>query len=241
MPATSIGKLWPRTDRLWSACGAGHEIAPSVFNLTITATVVYALLIYAWMGEAMVAAIQRARFRLPTWELVLIFLSLAAGAIVGHLIAMGARPGKACIGLGVSAACFGAFSGPFFNQYGAASLIRVAIATLTITVLLGAAGIVYPKSLETWRGPLCTTVVGLIFLQLAGTLLPPGGGAPLRSIGEWIAVLTFSAYVVFDFNRAQRLPRTTANAVQVGAAVFLDMINLFVDLLELMGRKKDED
>jgi FtsH-binding integral membrane protein len=166
---------------------------------------------------------------------------LATGAIVGHLIALGARPAKACIGLGVSAACFGASSGPFFNQYRAGSITQIALATLTFTVFLGAAGIIYPKSLQSWRGPLCTSVVGLIFLQFAGGSMPALRGTPVHSIREWIAVVTFCAYVVYDFNRAQQIPRTTTNAVQVGAAVFLDVINLFVNLLELMGSKKDED
>jgi FtsH-binding integral membrane protein len=71
--------------------------------------------------------------------------------------------------------------------------------------------------------------------------MPALRGTPVHSIREWIAVVTFCAYVVYDFNRAQQIPRTTTNAVQVGAAVFLDVINLFVNLLELMGSKKDED
>ncbi len=241
MPALSVSKLWPRTDRLWSARGGEDEIAPSIFNLTITATVLYALVIFAWMGEEMVTVIRRGRFRLHVWELIGIFLVLAAGAIAGHLVALSTRPAKACIGLGVSAACFGAFSGPFFNQYGASSIMHVGFATLVITVLLGAVGIIYPKSLKSWHAPLCTAVVGLIVLQLSGAFIPGISGAPLRSIAEWISVLTFSAYVIYDFNRAQQIPRTTANAVQAGAAVFLDIINLFADLLRLMGSKKEED
>lgn len=241
MPALSANRIWPRTDRLWSGRGGADEIAPSVFNLLITGTVAYALLLYGWMGEVMVTVIQRAQLRLHVWELVVVFLSLAAGAVVGHLIALGARPAKACIGLGVSAACFGAFSGPFFNRYRAGSIAEVALVALTFTVLLGAAGIIYPKSLQSWRGPLCTSVVGLIVMQLAGGFMPALRGTPVRSVEEWIAVLTFCAYVIYDFNRAQQIPRTTTNAVQAGAAVFLDIINLFVNLLELMGSKKDED
>src|SRR5579872_489075 len=115
MAAPTAIRLWPRTQQLWSARGGEDEIAPSVYNLVITGAVAYALLLYGWAGEVMVTVIQRAHLRLHVWELVVVFLSLAAGAIAGHLISLGARPAKASIGLGVSAACFGAFSGPFFN------------------------------------------------------------------------------------------------------------------------------
>lgn len=49
--------------------------------------------------------------------------------------------------------------------------------------------------------------------------------------------MLFSAFIVFDFNRAMRIPKTFLNAFDVGIQIYLDMINLFIRMLEIFGKK----
>jgi FtsH-binding integral membrane protein len=52
-------------------------------------------------------------------------------------------------------------------------------------------------------------------------------------------VLLFSGYIVYDFNRAQFVTKTPGNAICVGVAIFLDVVNLFIRLLALFGQSDD--
>ena len=55
---------------------------------------------------------------------------------------------------------------------------------------------------------------------------------------DWIGVVIFGGLVIFDLNRAVRLPHTLDNAIDRAMAIYLDFINIFLRLLSLMGQKK---
>jgi len=48
------------------------------------------------------------------------------------------------------------------------------------------------------------------------------------TITDWFGVVLFSGYILYDFNRAQFVTKTFSNGAQVGVAIFLDVINLFI-------------
>ena len=86
---------------------------------------------------------------------------------------------------------------------------------------------------------------GLISIELALSYLPLHLiGRTLHNsltIADWFGVVLFSGYIVYDFNRAQFVTKTFSNGAQVGVAIFLDVINLFIRLLEMSGSKKSDD
>ena len=58
-------------------------------------------------------------------------------------------------------------------------------------------------------------------------------------IYEWIFVGIFSLYIGYDWARANTCAKTLDNAVDLAAMLYLDIINLFLRILEIMNRKKD--
>lgn len=54
-------------------------------------------------------------------------------------------------------------------------------------------------------------------------------------LGAFGAVL-FSIFVVYDVNRARKMPNTVGNAVILAVSVYLDIMNLFLSLLRLLRR-----
>ena len=62
-----------------------------------------------------------------------------------------------------------------------------------------------------------------------------GMGVP--TIVDGLFVLIFSGYIGYDWARANRLPKTLDNAIDSAAALYLDIINLFLRLLRLMRRR----
>ena len=59
------------------------------------------------------------------------------------------------------------------------------------------------------------------------------------SVYEWIFAVIFSLYIGYDWARANTCARTVGNAVGLAANLYLDIINLFLRVLEIMSRKRD--
>ncbi len=58
-----------------------------------------------------------------------------------------------------------------------------------------------------------------------------------HDIFDWLFALIFCGYIGYDWGRANRIPRTVDNAVDSAAALYMDIVNLFLRLLRLFGRK----
>lgn len=53
---------------------------------------------------------------------------------------------------------------------------------------------------------------------------------------DWIVAVIFCGYIGFDWARANRKEKTLDNAVDSAAEIYLDIINVFLRLLSVMGR-----
>jgi FtsH-binding integral membrane protein len=51
--------------------------------------------------------------------------------------------------------------------------------------------------------------------------------------------LIFCGYIGLDWHRAQQFPKTLNNAVDSAADIYLDVVNLFVRILSITGKRRD--
>ena len=58
-----------------------------------------------------------------------------------------------------------------------------------------------------------------------------------HGILDWIVVLIFCGYIGYDWSRANQIPKTIDNAIDSAAALYMDIINLFLRILRILGRK----
>jgi len=56
-------------------------------------------------------------------------------------------------------------------------------------------------------------------------------------IVSWISAIIFSLYIAYDVYRSQQFPPTIDNAIDSAIDIYLDIINLFLDILEIIGKK----
>lgn len=57
------------------------------------------------------------------------------------------------------------------------------------------------------------------------------------TIMDWIVAVIFCGYIGFDWAKAQEGPKTVDKAVDGAASLYLDIINLFLRILEIMSKK----
>lgn len=134
----------------------------------------------------------------------------------------------------------GAIIGPYIALYHLASVLQVLMLTVGVTVALGIAGVIYPKSVEHWGGFLLTGLLVLIFADLSRVFMTMFGLDPvtLKAV-DYIGGVLFCGFIFYDMNRAVRMDYTLDNAVDAAVALYLDILNLFIRLLAILGKKKD--
>ena len=60
------------------------------------------------------------------------------------------------------------------------------------------------------------------------------------SLIDAAVVLIFAGYLGFDWARAQTYPKTLDNAVDSAADIYVDIVNLFIRLLRLFARSRED-
>jgi FtsH-binding integral membrane protein len=93
----------------------------------------------------------------------------------------------------------------------------------------------YPAFFQNLGRTLIISLLGCILVEFVGSIL---FRIPLGFI-DYIVALIFCGYIGLDWNRAQLYPKTLDNAVDSAADIYLDVVNLFVRILSITGKRRD--
>jgi FtsH-binding integral membrane protein len=220
--------VWERTGR--------NVISRHQFNLLFGGFVLFGCFICAIGGNSGMHFFHP----IPTGaQLWIPFLAAIVVAFLGcFLVMLADSKAVKLLGFSMSAFALGFIMGPLLIAVTAGSIVKALMITVLLVVVMSFIGATIPDSLEHWEGylfgGLCVLVAGQFALPLLGWLVPslPVKGA--LNLLDWFALLLFSAYVLYDVNRAQHVPATPANAIECAFAVFLDGLNIFIRILENM-------
>ena len=224
-------KVW---DQRRSYRGTTYDdITEGLFNLIFSLTTSFGMVVYGVFAALFIHS------KMNIWETLGIFCV----SLVGCYVSTHEFPPIKLFGLTMIAGGLGAICGPFIGLYKLGSVAEIAGATVFITVVLGAIGWLWPTSLKSWGLSLFILLIVLILMQIFIPLIYVALGLPLVGVLrllDWVGIILFSAYLIYDFNRAQELPKTVDNAMDCGVSVFLDVANIFIRLLALFGVKVDD-
>lgn len=233
MTKSLSASVWTR-----SSSSRAHTLSKNLYALSITG--------FTAAGIIFAALMSRLTLRLhftSSWQPIVMAAGVLLVSLLGIVIFNASdKPAVSLLGYALVAGPFGLLLGPMVAQYTKASVIRVFAVTTLLVLVLGIVGAIIPESLESWRGWLLGGLIILLVGYFAAPIFAlfglPIGGA-LTAL-DWVGVLLFSGLVIFDLNRAMRLPRTLDNSIDAAAAVFLDFINIFIRLLALTGQESND-
>ena len=92
-----------------------------------------------------------------------------------------------------------------------------------------------PNTVKSLGKFLFISLIGLLVVELITIFFFPN----FLSVLDCIAVGIFSLYYAYDLVKAQELEMTLDSAVDSAAEIYVDIINLFIRLLRLLGKSKD--
>src|SRR5436305_196064 len=128
----------------------------------------------------------------------------------------------------------GLFIGPVVNYYASTDpgvVYQSAGATALFVGGLGAYGYATSRDFSTWARTLFWSLLALIGFGLITLFVAiPGGNVIYAALG----LVLFGFYTIFDFNRLKRATDLRL-APALAASIFLDIFNIFLFMLSLLG------
>jgi FtsH-binding integral membrane protein len=99
-------------------------------------------------------------------------------------------------------------------------------------------GLTVKQDLTVLGSFLYTALIGLVGVFIANIFI---GQSIISLVASAFAVGLFSLFLIFDTNRIRRTPDTMGNAVMITLDIYLDIVNLFLNLLNLLAELSGDD
>jgi modulator of FtsH protease len=122
----------------------------------------------------------------------------------------------------------------YYAKSNPAVLWQASGATAAFVAGCGAYGYATRRDLSSWARTLFWALLGLIVFGIIGLFVAIPHGNIIYCVA---GLVIFGAFTIFDFNRLRRA--NMASAVPIAAGIFLDVFNIFLFMLRILGGGRD--
>lgn len=143
-------------------------------------------------------------------------------------------PAISFIGYNFVVVPFGLIVNLIVSQYAPALVIQAIQVTAMVTIIMMIMGSLFPQFFQSIAGGLVVALLAVIIIEAVQIFF-------FHMHSDWIdwaVVVIFCGYIGVDWGRANKIPKTIDNAIDSAAAIYMDIINLFVRLLRILGRRR---
>jgi len=203
-------------------------ISDSTYNFVIGLTLCWGFFIN-WL---MVTSIEpQAIANVNPW---IFFIGYFASCFFGiYLFNKSNKPLVSFIGYNFVVVPFGFIINLVVSNYDTALVTEAIEITGLVTVGMMLLGSMYPKFFQKISGGLTVALFLVIVVEMIEIFV----FGIHHGILDWSVVLIFCGYIGYDWSRANQIPKTIDNAIDSAAALYMDIINLFLRILRILGRK----
>ncbi|GHA55262.1 Bax inhibitor-1 family protein [Photobacterium aphoticum] len=128
---------------------------------------------------------------------------------------------------------FGLIINIVVSQYDPTLVLDAIKVTGFVTGCMMVLGTLFPQFFQRIIGTLCISLLIVLLVELFQMFVL----GIRQAWTDWAIVVIFCGYIGYDWGRANQIPKTLDNAVDSAAALYMDIINLFVRILRIMGRR----
>lgn len=208
-------------------------ISRRLYNLLLTGFVVLSFVVMAVCSHIT-----------STYEFMMFMLrnpmALTAGMLVGSIggiIAMSIGRSKESLALGLVGYAlftltFGFSTSLVLGMYDMQTISLAFSATAGIMIVFGAAGIMFPNFFARLQGVLMVGLFAVIVVELIMSLM-----GVAQTATDLLVILLFCGFIGYDVFRASTAVPTVSNALWYAIELYLDILNVFIRLLSILGRR----
>ena len=224
----SIGKE-RRMERLNAYVEPGAIVSDRAYNLIMGGTVLYGIVINALLCKFVGSVYNIMN---PLVFLIGYIVLCMAGIFIAY---RSDNPVISFLGYNMVVVPIGLVISTLVEFYGGISSQVVLDAfyyTALITAIMVFAALAFPNIFDKIGGFLFVSLIGLLITGIFSMFI--GGAYGLYS---FFAAAIFALYIGYDFHRSQMFPKTVDNAIDCALDIYLDIVNLFMRVLEILGRR----
>lgn len=165
----------------------------------------------------------------------LFLIGYFASCIFGIFLFTGSsNPAVSFVGYNFIVVPFGLVINLVVSRYDSDVVSEAILITGLVTLGMMCLGSMFPAFFKKIRNALTMALLLVIVVELVCLLV----FKIHHGIIDWIVVLIFCGYIGYDWGRANQIPKTLDNAVDSAAALYMDIINLFIRILRIIGKSK---
>ena len=207
----------------------GTVLSENAYNAVIGLTLVWGIVINVIMATVLKSYILQIDYRLV---LVLYFILSLGGMFIVY---RSSSPVISLLGFTALAAGMGTLLTFYVSMYTASTVYSAFISTGIVVVAMMLVSLFFPAFFLSIGRVLAIALIGSLLVEVIGGLV---FHLPL-DIMDYVVVVIFAGYVGYDWARAQAYPKTLDNAVDSAADIYVDIVNIFIRILSILGKKND--
>ena len=218
-----IESVWKRTEV------SGSIISAKLYNLVIGLVLCWGFLVNFLMVKYIptetIAAINPIAF----------FVGYLVSCIVGVIIyTKSDNPIISFLGYNFVVVPFGFIVNLAVSRYTPDLVMDAMRITGIVTVIMMILGTLYPGFFFKIARGLFIALIIVVVVELVEVFV----FGIHHDILDWAVVLIFCGYIGYDWARANSIPKTIDNAVDSAAALYMDILLLFLRILRILGRSR---
>ena len=129
---------------------------------------------------------------------------------------------------------FGLIVNLVVSQYDPGIVLEAIKITGIVTGVMMIMGTMFPAFFQRIAGALGIAIFAVLIIELFQIFILKTHQNWL----DWAIALIFCGYIGYDWSRANQIPKTVDNAIDSAAAIYMDVINLFLRILRILGRRR---
>lgn len=205
-----------------------HQVSAGMFNFIIGIVLLYGFALNWYIVETIPVDSIKA---INPW---LFFGGYFVSCMAGVFLFNGSKnPLISFLGYNLVVVPFGLVVSLIVSDYSTDIVVKAMQATTMVTVGMMFIATIFPSFFKSIGSALFWALLISIVVELLMIFV----FKQKLSVIDWIVALIFCGYIGFDWAMANSVERTFDNAVDSAAELYMDIINLFVRILSIIGNK----
>lgn len=214
--------------RTWAE-STGKELSEGAYNFIIGGMLFYGFLINWIMVKLIPAQV------IASINPILFFVGYIGCCWGGcALFTRSDKPAVSFLGYNLVVIPFGFIINLAVSRYQPAIVLEAVRVTAMVTFLMMGLGALFPAFFRRISGALSIALLAAIIVECVQVFIFHINVAWM----DWVVALIFCGYIGYDWGRANSIPRTLDNAIDSAAALYMDIVILFLRILRILGRRR---
>ena len=209
----------------------GTTLSRRAYNAVIGIVLVIGLIINAAMAQYLPSTAFEFMYQYP-WAVLIGFIIVSIGSF--FIIYKSGNPAISFLGFIILSVAFGFLVSSIVQSYTETTVTRAFMLTAAISLVMVVAATIAPGIFAKMGTALFAALVITLIAEVATIFITHSD--PIAF--DYIFVVIFSLYIGYDWQKAQAYPPTLDNAVDSAADIYVDIVNLFIRILSILGRER---